>query len=188
MTEEPRHTIRLAGRQELDAVAELVREAFAPFEEVLPRHIFEPYLKESSDFSARLADRDVAVLLRGDRLVGTVSYYADAAREDMGWASGLAGLRTLAVAPSAQGHGLGRALCEWCIARARHQGAPALVLHTAAFMTSACRLYERLGFKRRSEHDLLASTVLGFEPARGDQRILAYLLPLQDVPSIVDRP
>lgn len=99
MTEEPNHYIRLAGRQELDAVAGLVREAFAPFEEVLPRHIFEPYLKESSDFSERLADTDVAVLLRGDRLVGTVSYYSDAAREGMGWASGLAGLRTLPLRP-----------------------------------------------------------------------------------------
>jgi len=105
-------------------------------------------------------------------------YVKDAAREGMGLPSGFAGLRTLAVSQAAQGRGHGRVLCEWCVTRARRQGATALALHTASFMTSACMLYERIGFQRHPSHDLLASEVLGFDPALGDQKIVAYMLQL----------
>jgi hypothetical protein len=64
------------------------------------------------------------------------------------------------------------------VRRARQQGA-ALAVHTASFMTSTCMLYESLGFQRYPSRDLLASNVLGFDPALGDQEIIAYLLPLQ---------
>jgi GNAT superfamily N-acetyltransferase len=171
--------IRLASGQELDELGTLVSDSFAVFRDILPPHIFGPYVGDACDLVDRYAEASVAVLEREGRLVGTVTYYAEAAREGMGWPPGLAGLRTLAVASSAQGHGYGRALCEWCIRRAHEQGADALALHTAAFMTSACNLYERLGFERRPSYDLFASDVLGFDPALGDQKILAYLLPLQ---------
>lgn len=171
--------IRLAHREELHEVGALVSDAFAPFRDVLPKHIFEPYLKDACDLAGRWEEAHVAVLEREGQLVGTVTYYADAACEGMGWPSGLAGLRTLAVAPWAQASGYGRALCEWCAMCARRQGAGGLALHTASFMTSACRLYESLGFQRRPSHDLLASDVIGFDAALGDQKIMAYLLPLQ---------
>jgi ribosomal protein S18 acetylase RimI-like enzyme len=85
-------------------------------------------------------------------------------------------LRTLAVAPWAQGHGYGRALCVWCITRARHEQARALVLHTAEFMTAARKLYEGLGFHRRPSHDLLASDVLRLSAGQVDQKIMGYAL------------
>ncbi|MER9184491.1 GNAT family N-acetyltransferase [Mesorhizobium sp. M0145] len=122
-----------------------------------------------------------------DALVGTVTYYADAAFDGMGWPPGLAGLRTLAVVPSAQGRGYGRALCEWCVMQARLQGSGGLALHTASSMTSAYKLYESLGFERRPAHDLFASDIIGFDPALGDQQIIAYLLPLKQVESSRDR-
>lgn len=172
--------IRLAGRRELDAVAALVADAFAHYRGVLPAHIFDPYLKDSCDFASRWGQADIAVLEMQGCLVGTVTYYADASHEGMGWPSGVAGLRTLAVAPSAQGHGYGRALCLWCIGRARQDRAHALTLHTAEFMTAACKLYEGLGFCRQPSHDLAASSVLGFGPGQADQKIIAYALPLAD--------
>jgi GNAT superfamily N-acetyltransferase len=173
--------IRLARHEELDEISALVCDAFASFRHALPRHIFEPYVDDASNLAGRWEDASLAVLEHQGRLVGTVSYYAQAAHQGMGWPPGVAGLRTLAVAPSAQGHGYGRALCEWCVMRARHQGAHALALHTASFMTSACMLYENLGFQRRPSHDLLASDIIGFDPALGDQTVIAYLLPLQHV-------
>ncbi len=129
--------IRLAGRQELDAAAALVTDAFAQYRKTLPAHIFDPYLRDSCDFTSRWGRADIALLEAQGRLVGTVTYYAEAALEGMGWSAGSAGLRTLAVAPSAQGRGYGRALCMWCIRRARQEQAYALVLHTAEFMTAA---------------------------------------------------
>ncbi|TIO09403.1 MAG: GNAT family N-acetyltransferase [Mesorhizobium sp.] len=171
--------IRLARHEELDEISALVSDAFTSFQHALPRHIFEPYANDACDLAGRWEDASLAVFEHQGRLVGTVSYYAEAVHEGMGWPPGLAGLRTLAVAPSAQGHGYGRALCEWCVMRARQQGAGALALHTASFMTSACMLYENLGFQRRPAYDLFASDILGFDPALGDQKVIAYLLPFQ---------
>ncbi len=175
----PKPVIRLARRDELDSVAALVANAFAPFKKELSPHLFEPYLKDARDLAGRWGEANVIVVERKGRFLGTVTYYADATREGMGWPSGLAGLRTLAVAPSVQGRGYGRMLCEWCIMRARQQGAAGLALHTAAFMSSACKLYERLGFQRCGTHDLFASEVLGIDQDLGDQKIIAYLLKLR---------
>ena len=177
---EPR--VRLARLEERDEIGALISDAFAPFSYALPGHIFEPYVRDACDLAGRWAEADVAVLESEGQPLGTVTYYADAAREGMGWLPGLAGLRTLAVAPAAQGRGYGRLLCEWCVTRARQQGQGAVALHTASFMVSACKLYESIGFQRRPSHDLFASDVLGFDPALGDQKIIAYLLPLQGNP------
>ena len=63
-------------------------------------------------------------------------------------------VRLLAVAPSARGKGVARALMEACIERARAAGAPALTLHTTDMMAVAMRLYERMGFARAPELDI----------------------------------
>ena len=64
-----------------------------------------------------------------------------------------AGIRMLAVDPAAQGRGVGSLLARECVARARAAGKARLVLHTTPAMTSAHRLYERLGFVRVPEQD-----------------------------------
>ncbi|MGS1096386.1 GNAT family N-acetyltransferase (plasmid) [Aquamicrobium terrae] len=170
--------VRQVRYRELEEVGALVFDAFASFRQVLAAHIFKPYVKDAANLTMRWQEANVMVLEQEGRIVGTLTYYADAAREGMGWPSGFAGLRTLAVSPAAQGRGHGRVLCEWCVTRARRQGATALALHTASFMTSACMLYERIGFQRHPSHDLLASEVLGFDPALGHQKIVAYMLQL----------
>ena len=55
-------------------------------------------------------------------------------------------LAKMAVAPSHQGQGLGRALGEAMIDWARAQGAEAVFLLTNSRLEGAIRLYERLGF------------------------------------------
>jgi predicted N-acetyltransferase YhbS len=62
-------------------------------------------------------------------------------------------LRLLAVPVSARGRGVGRALVEECIRRARRSGADALGLHTSKSMATARDLYVRMGFARAPEHD-----------------------------------
>jgi GNAT superfamily N-acetyltransferase len=61
--------------------------------------------------------------------------------------------RILAVGQPARGKGVGHALVEECIARAKRRGARRLVLSTQPFMHAAMRLYERLKFKRQSDRD-----------------------------------
>ena len=62
-------------------------------------------------------------------------------------------LRLLAVPESARGRGVGRALVEECIRRARRGGATALGLHTSKSMATARELYVRMGFERAPDTD-----------------------------------
>src|ERR671918_190025 len=59
-----------------------------------------------------------------------------------------AGIRMLAVAPEAQGRGVGEALSRACLERARVAGKGQILLHSTDRMAVAHRLYERLGFVR----------------------------------------
>lgn len=108
---------------------------------------------------------------RGGRVVGSVMLFPPAcdaygsATARTGWPE----LRLLAVAPEARGAGVGQALVEECVRRARAAGAPALGLHTSESMRAAMRVYRRLGFVRDPEHD--------FQP-EGAELVEAYLLPL----------
>jgi len=78
---------------------------------------------------------------------------------------------------SARGAGVGQALVEACLERARAAGAPVLCLHTAEFMTAAVAIYERLGFRRDPAFDFDGTRRLGLDGVR-PVPILAYRLDL----------
>jgi ribosomal protein S18 acetylase RimI-like enzyme len=73
------------------------------------------------------------------------------------------------VPPAERGTGVGRALMEHCIERARRDGKDRVVLTTTQEMESARDLYERLGFVREPSLD--------HEPAPG-VRAQGYALKL----------
>ena len=77
---------------------------------------------------------------------------------------GEAEFRVLAVAPEARGQGIGEALVNACVQRARAAGAPAVALWSQPTMPAAHRLYERMGFVRTPERDQ--------EDARGFMRLV----------------
>ena len=62
-------------------------------------------------------------------------------------------VRMLGVATEARGRGVGEALMRECIDRARRSERKRVRLDTRTSMTSAQRLYERLGFRRDPDHD-----------------------------------
>lgn len=59
-----------------------------------------------------------------------------------------ADVQTIAVAPTAQGRGLGRLLLGALVSQAADQGATSLLLEVRADNPPAIRLYERTGFER----------------------------------------
>lgn len=68
------------------------------------------------------------------------------------WSSGIAAhLEDLFVVESARGSGLGRALIEFAIGRARMRGARFLSLQTNENNTGGRRFYERVGFEPMGE-------------------------------------
>jgi ribosomal protein S18 acetylase RimI-like enzyme len=143
--------VRVARPDEYQRAGELTVSAYA----ALPGD----HLAGGYDVQLRATDRraEEAVLLvavDGDGVVGCVTYVPSAGHN---WAEGLAdneaGIRMLAVDPTAQSKGAGQALVRACIERARAQGKDAVFLHSTAEMLTAHRLYERLGFRRVPERN-----------------------------------
>ena len=66
-------------------------------------------------------------------------------------------IRMLVVDPNARGMGIGRALTQECINRAKRDQAPHIALHTSPVMNVALPLYLRMGFEKEAD----------IEPIRG---------------------
>ena len=83
----------------------------------------------------------------GKRIVGSVAYVAPHAPKaeffDPRWSV----IRMLVVDPQARGKGIGRALPEECVRRARRDGAGIIALHTSPKMEVALAMYLRMGFR-----------------------------------------
>ena len=160
-------TIRPArGDDEADAAGRIVATAY--FSDGFQEEDYRPTLL---DGRARARDALLLVAVEDDaQLVGSVTYvepgqpYAEVSSPDE------AEFRMLGVDPSAQGRGVGRALVQVCIDRARREGRTALVMCTESRMHTAQRLYEQIGFRRIPERDWVPNELV---------HLLAYRLPLE---------
>ena len=116
-------------------------------------HFSSSYVPVLRDVAGRARDAIVLVAIEGDAVLGAVTYvpglgpYAEFDDPDA------AGIRMLAVAPEAQGRGVGTALTKACIDRASSEGRARVVLHSTGWMATAGRMYRRLGFRRAPERD-----------------------------------
>lgn len=141
-------TIRDADDGELDDVASLSVDAYAEYAARMSPDAWSSFAQDIANVRGRRADAALLVAERGGRLVGSVTMFSD-------WRGAQAdtvGVRLLAVLPEARGTGVGRALMEEVIARARAHGKHRVVLTLAPEMASVKELSEELGFAR--EHDL----------------------------------
>ena len=103
------------------------------------------------------------------RLLGTVMLQLPPHAGQVVRGPGEAEVRALAVAPEAQGRGVGRALLRAVIERATGLGVRQLVLSTQSGMDAARHLYTSVGFGRLPDRD--------WSPAPGFT-LLAYGLAL----------
>jgi ribosomal protein S18 acetylase RimI-like enzyme len=94
----------------------------------------------------RLTDAEIAGVRGPAGLEAVVFYFPPGKSDGVIFPRDWASLRLLGVAQAARGRGLARQLTDWCIARARAQGAARIGLHTSEAMTTARGLYERMGF------------------------------------------
>ena len=111
------------------------------------------YVERLTDTVNRAREAEVWVAVDGDQLLGSVTFvrpgspWREIARDDEGE------FRMLAVDPAARGRGVGQALVELCLRRARELGYAGVRMSTMDRMTSAHRVYQRLGFTRVPDDD-----------------------------------
>lgn len=130
---------------------------------------FDDYTQELTDAAGRARDAEVWVAVEDGQLLGTVTFCpVGSAYREIG-RDGEGEFRMLAVHPAARGRGVGRALVEHCLHRARDLGYAAIRMSSMDRMSSAHRVYERLGFVRAPQDD--------WSPVSG-VNLLAYWVPL----------
>ena len=126
---------------------------------------YEPALR---DVARRAREATVLVARRAGQLLGAVTV----ATRGGPWAEqavrGDAVVRMLAVSPDARRSGVGEALMRSCLDEARTAGCTVVRLFSQADMTTAHRLYGRLGFVRAPS----------FDWAPPGLQLRAYALPL----------
>jgi GNAT superfamily N-acetyltransferase len=142
--------------EEVAAAGRVTVAAYAEFAPPDPDPDWAAYVRSLADAGTRARDGTLLVAVKDDQVVGTVTLYLDPAPGSGRWRAGDAIFRFLAVAPDARGGGVGRALFEACLARARAAGRPRMALHTVEVMATARAMYERAGFVREPEGDLRA--------------------------------
>jgi ribosomal protein S18 acetylase RimI-like enzyme len=138
--------------------ADVVERAFAagPYGQ-LPKHAERRAFER--DTAGRAASGAVLVARRDGRVVGSASVLRAATPYSRVAVPGEAEIRLLAVDPAVQGGRVGEALMRASLETALEWGADALVLDTGALNVRAQALYERLGFERVPERDVLVPTV-----------------------------
>jgi ribosomal protein S18 acetylase RimI-like enzyme len=137
-----------AGAADLPRVGELtagvyVGDGLAPPE----------YVPTLANAAARAELAELLVARDGDAIVGSVALVLDGEFGEVLHGDDEAGFRMLVVHPSARGRGIGELLVMACLDRAREAGKRRMVISTDRRMTTAHRLYERLGFTRLPERD-----------------------------------
>lgn len=148
--------IRDARVEDLDAMREGTLAAYREYAAMMPAYAWEIY---RDDMVATIGE-DIAhgiVAEEDGEVVGSVLLFPAGAQLEVPLGESLPletpEVRLLAVPPQARGKGIGKALMEECIRRARTAGSKAVTLHTADIMQTAMQMYERMGFVRFPEID-----------------------------------
>jgi len=146
--------VRPARPEEFTRIGDITVAAYRAIE-ISDNQVVDDYMDVLRDVKSRAEAADVLVAVDETGLVlGAVTLVMDAnsplAEYDE---PGTVSFRMLAVAPEAQGKGVGKLLADHCITRARDAGAHAVLIHSRDTMTKARDIYGKMGFVRHPEID-----------------------------------
>jgi GNAT superfamily N-acetyltransferase len=149
--------VRAVRPGDREQIRDVTLAAYQEYASHFPRPHWEAYRQEILTTLADVRPAEQIVAELDADIVGTVLLYPageifyvpDQAPVTIEWPE----VRLLAVAPDARGRGVGLALMEECVRRARRSKSTALTLHTIEMMQAARRLYDRMGFVRAPELD-----------------------------------
>jgi ribosomal protein S18 acetylase RimI-like enzyme len=155
-TEAPAITLRDARTDEANAIAEVIKAAYAQYEPNYTPEGWQRYFGLLGNVEDHFGRAQVIVAEHDGLIAGCVMFYPDGSLSGQGeWPAGWAGVLRLAVHPSHRGMGLGRLLTDECIRRCRAAAIPTLALHATSWMSLSRALYERMGFVRDESFDFV---------------------------------
>lgn len=145
--------IRPVAAAEVDQAGEVTLAAYRS----LPGGVIGGgYAADLRDVGARTLGATVLVAVENGDVRGSITLVDDPSSP---WSESLVtgevGIRMLGVDLAARGRGIGTALVAACVDRARDLGAVRAVLHSTPAMTAAHRIYDRAGFRRTPERDVM---------------------------------
>ncbi|WP_181780628.1 GNAT family N-acetyltransferase [Pseudonocardia pini] len=141
--------IREVLPSELDSVGALRVGAYAAQDLFASAGAYAPVLRSLGAGGGAT----ILVAVEGGELLGTVMLQPWGPDSEIARAAEEIEMRALAVSPAAQGRGVGRALVDAAVSRARHGGHGRVVLSTQPAMRAAQRLYRTAGFERLPDRD-----------------------------------
>lgn len=140
-------TIALRDYQPTDReqVNQIVHDAWQELAEVLPG--WSMLASRLSTLTDKAHDSEVFIAELDGQPVGAVGYVGPGQAKQDFFDAQWPVVRFMSVVPAGRGHGIGQALLDECLARARRDGAPLMALHTTPLMAAAQKLYLRSGFE-----------------------------------------
>ena len=130
-------TLRLATLDDSETVADLIHEAFSPFESEYTAGAFEYTTPKADAIRPRFEEGPIWIAEMNGEAVGTVSGLPDGDRFY---------IRSMAIKPTVQRGGIGQRLLDELEKYAREKGFEKLYLYTTFVLPGAQRLYEKNGF------------------------------------------
>lgn len=146
----PGARIREATPADAESIASLLQAAFLEFEPLYTPEGFRATTPTADEIRPRFAEGPIWVAEQDEAILGTVSVVLKG--------EGLY-IRSMAVAPQAQGRGFAALLLDTVEQFAQARICSRLFLSTTPFLASAIHLYERAGFRRTDDgpHDLFGT-------------------------------
>ncbi|HEX5394363.1 MAG TPA: GNAT family N-acetyltransferase [Rhodocyclaceae bacterium] len=122
--------------------------ALRAFEQFKDSYLDWPGFREKIGNMSALADVGEIIVAEVDgQIVGAVAYVGPCGPKAEFFRPEWPIMRMLVVGPDFRGRGIGHALAQECLRRAKRDGASVFALHTSKLMHVALPMYQRMGFQ-----------------------------------------
>lgn len=128
-----------------DAVNRVAQAAWMQFQPGFKQD-WEGFITYAANTAALADELDLIVAELDGDIAGVIGYVRPQRPREAVFPPEWAVIRMLSVHPDARGQGIGSALTRECIARAKHDGASIIGLHTGPMFSTALEMYLRMGF------------------------------------------
>ncbi|MDD3467270.1 MAG: GNAT family N-acetyltransferase [Campylobacterales bacterium] len=135
--------------QDSEELAKLAVSAFEQYKDVYDD--WDVFISRIAAMPSLVDTSEIIVAKIDDEIVGAIAYVPPHKPKAEFFEPEWAVIRMLVVAPKARGQGIGKALTNECIKRAKRDGAKTVALHTSHIMQTALAMYLRMGFLYKKE-------------------------------------